>query len=48
MDQSRIHNKLFNSAGMERGASSFLEILWYGIKVMVFLSVVPRPKLAKR
>ncbi|MFD2965383.1 MULTISPECIES: WcaF family extracellular polysaccharide biosynthesis acetyltransferase [Olivibacter] len=47
--ESKVDLGAFNaSAGLDRGASRFKEILWYCVKVLFFLSSIPFPNGFKR
>jgi len=46
---SKVDLSIFNPQdGLDRGKSKFVEICWYLIKIIFFLSAIPWPNLVKR
>lgn len=49
MSTSKVRLDKFDaSEGLERGAGKFREIMWYGFKLVFFLSGIPYPNKVKR
>ena len=46
---TRVRNDLFDPArGLNRGRPRWIEIIWYLVKVVIFLSAIPFPSALKR